>query len=294
MKRGIVLLFVVAGLFLVTTAAVAQSPKSSFKTPKGFALIPSGQVTIDTSKYIVQSFYISTCEITNQQYCAFLYELRNKGDMVSYQTATIDSSKWRDKNSYNEPYVEYYLRHPAYFKYPVVNVPYDGALLYCKWLSEKLCLEHPGYIIECRLPTRAEWICAARGGNAGAVYSGGNGIYLLGEKGQCQYNFKNIGAEAIHYNVETRTYEVVRDNAPFLMSDNADVTAPVTSYLANAYGLYNMCGNVSELLYEKGIAAGGGWNSTGYDIRVESTTKVDGPSPFVGFRPVFMVVMKPE
>jgi hypothetical protein len=55
-----------------------------------------------------------------------------------------------------------------------------------------------------------------------------------------------------------------------------------------------MSGNVAELLQEPGIAAGGGWNSTGYDIRIESTMKFDGPSPTVGFRPMFTFLMKQE
>ncbi|MEI8201577.1 MAG: hypothetical protein WCH34_01100 [Bacteroidota bacterium] len=51
-------------------------------------------------------------------------------------------------------------------------------------------------------------------------------------------------------------------------------------------GIYNMCGNVAEMVAEKGIAVGGSWKDTGYDVRIESTINYSEPSPSIGFRPV--------
>ncbi len=47
-----------------------------------------------------------------------------------------------------------------------------------------------------------------------------------------------------------------------------------------------MCGNVAEMIDSNGIAMGGSWNSTGYDVQVTSEFIYDAPNPFVGFRPV--------
>ena len=56
-------------------------------------------------------------------------------------------------------------------KRPVINVNWDDANEYCKWLSEKSGLHY-------RLPTEAEWEYAARGGSQsnGYKYSGGDDI----------------------------------------------------------------------------------------------------------------------
>ena len=61
-------------------------------------------------------------------------------------------------------------------------------------------------------------------------------------------------------------------------------TVPVKTFYRNAYGLYNMCGNIAEMVDECGIAIGGSWYDSGYDIRIDSQKHYDGPSPMVGFR----------
>ena len=61
-------------------------------------------------------------------------------------------------------------------------------------------------------------------------------------------------------------------------------TVPVKTYYRNAYGLYNMCGNAAEMVAERGIAFGGSFLDPGYDIRIDSETRYNAPSPKVGFR----------
>ena len=36
---------------------------------------------------------------------------------------------------------------------------------------------------------------------------------------------------------------------------------PASSYFPNDFGLYNTSGNVAEMLFEEGLAIGGGWRS---------------------------------
>ena len=52
----------------------------------------------------------------------------------------------------------------------------------------------------------------------------------------------------------------------------------------NDFGLYNVCGNVAEMVAERGIAYGGSYLDPGYDIRIDSEKRYDGPSPLIGFR----------
>ena len=49
-----------------------------------------------------------------------------------------DTLVWRDPRAYNEPYVNYYLRHPAYRDYPVVGVSWLQANDLCKWRTDRV------------------------------------------------------------------------------------------------------------------------------------------------------------
>lgn len=276
------------GILLLSSATSESRKKVKIKSPDGFAFVPMGSILVDTSVVSVQAFFISKYEVSNLQYRTFLADLKAQGDTSSYRIAMIDSTKWRSKNAYNDPYVELYFRHPAYDNYPVVNVSREGAELYCQWLTKKYELSNPGLKTQFRLPYREEWIMAASAGHHLADYPWG-GPYLRCAKGGYLCNFKNYGAESIHYNPETEKYEIVPNGGLGVVgtvSDVADITAPVASYAPNDYGIYNMSGNVAEMVQQIGIAVGGSWNSTGYDVRIASTMNFTSPSPYVGFRPV--------
>ncbi|MGB1031046.1 MAG: SUMF1/EgtB/PvdO family nonheme iron enzyme, partial [Flavobacteriales bacterium] len=49
-----------------------------------------------------------------------------------------DTLVWREKMEYNEPYVEYYLRHPAYRDYPVVGVNWLQSNDFCAWRTDRV------------------------------------------------------------------------------------------------------------------------------------------------------------
>jgi len=72
--------------------------------------------------------------------------------------------------------------------------------------------------------------------------------------------------------------------------DPADNTAPVKSYWPNGFGLYNMNGNVAEMVSDVEVALGGSWADPGYDVRIASKKAFTGASKTVGFRIVATVV----
>ncbi len=100
-------------------------------------------------------------------------------------------------------------------KYPVVQIAYEDAAAYAKWAGK-------------RLPTEAEWEFAARGGVAGRLYSWGD---ELRPGGKFQAN-------------------IYQGKFPLADGDTGEDgfkgIAPVAQFPPNAYGLYDVAGNVWE------------------------------------------------
>ncbi len=87
----------------------------------------------------VASFYMDETEVANVHYREYLFWLnRVFQDTAITNKALPDTLVWRSELAYNEPYVEYYFRHPSYNYYPVVGVNWKQAYDYCLWRTDRV------------------------------------------------------------------------------------------------------------------------------------------------------------
>ena len=100
-------------------------------------------------------------------------------------------------------------------KYPVVQVAYEDAAAYAQWAGK-------------RLPTESEWEFAARGGVAGRLYAWGDELKPGGK---------------FQANIYEGKFPVEGGDTG---EDGFKGIAPVAQFAPNAYGLYDVAGNVWE------------------------------------------------
>jgi len=129
------------------------------------------------------------------------------------------SNKRSDKTIWNNPSFEQGDEHP------VVCVTWNDAKEFCDWLSSK---EGKTY----RLPTEAEWEYACRAGTTTA--------YSCGDASSALQGAANVGGDS---GMEAKEASVDRHTRWF--------TTPVGRFAPNAFGLYDMHGNVWEWVADR-------------------------------------------
>jgi sulfatase modifying factor 1 len=88
----------------------------------------------------VSSFYMDETEVKNVDYREYLHWLRRvyKSYPEVYRRSLPDTLVWRSPMGFNDPYVQYYFRHPSYNDYPVVGVSWLQASDYCLWRTDRV------------------------------------------------------------------------------------------------------------------------------------------------------------
>jgi len=219
---------------------------------------------------LLDAFFMSRFEITNQQYCDYLnsaYPAQLKvvsgvvyassDDPCDYPYCDTTTSSSYTRITWNGSSFGVVSDKEDH---PVVVVSWYGSVAYCNWRSSEGGYEacynlstwdcdfsKKGY----RLPTEAEYEYAGRGGLAGAKYPWGNES-VDGSKA----NYWNSGDS-----YETGDYPWT---TPVGYYDGSQI--PAGSDMANGYGLYDMAGNVWE------------WCNDWYDWDYYDTSPFDNPT----------------
>ena len=118
---------------------------------------------------------------------------------------------------------------------------------------------------EYRLPSKSEWENLAEFSSFSLSNNGKN------DKGNYKLNCNHLDTAS-------------KKGPPY-----PDVTAPVKSYDKSLFGIYNMVGNVAEMVNEKGISKGGGWKNTLEECRIGNDIVYTKPSAVLGFRCVCVI-----
>jgi formylglycine-generating enzyme required for sulfatase activity len=186
-----------------------------------------------------RDFDIAATEVTVGQFRSFVSATGYKTDAEKAGNAWTfhpDAEKELDRfgptegASWREP------GFPQTDDHPVTCVSWKDAQAFCKWLSEK---EKAVY----RLPTEAEWEYACRAGTRTS--------YCGGQNPDSVYAYGNVADATLYAKFPD---DVLRQRTAGLEPGQGDghvFTAPVASLRANAWGLYDMHGNLWEWCSDK-------------------------------------------
>lgn len=235
-----------------------------------WAFVPAGSAKLGDVIQNIDEFYIYKTEVSNLDYLTFLEFIKDKKS-VEYKTALPDTTVWSNKMGKNDSFMTQYFRYTGFKAYPVVGISHENALLYCKWLEGSINSQMDGSEkVVVKLPSEIAWMRAARGDNQNAIYPW-EGSDLQNKKGRNLANYKNEK----------------QNNFKGII-----ITSEVKSYFPNQSGIYQMSGNLAEMLDEPKKVKGGSWNMPANSLKIDESETVDYPSNNVGFRPVLMVVTK--
>lgn len=267
---------------LLAAALIGANTSTKFKP------IQSGKHLERNLVQVADKLWACKFEVSNIDFREFLAATATSEDLTTHEYYP-DTAGWTSFLKHGDPLQNVYDDHPAFNPYPVVNISYEAAQAYCEWLTEKYneMSNRKFDKVRVRLPSKAEWEQAARLGleNEKTVVYAWPGWYVHDKRGHFRANFRYVVQSAITVDPETKKPAVATDEpGSDYFADKYMITAPVDGFPASPGGMYQVCGNVAEMVAEKGITKGGSWNSPGYYLQLDREDTYVGPNPFVGFR----------
>jgi hypothetical protein len=281
-------------------------------------------------KLIRGNLYAMSAEVTNIQYNDFLSwledynktELRKQHDFKLDKYPKSVQEFYRKYHKLADPKLD--RKHhwtdsaQSFNIYPVVNITHEDAVAYCKWLTDQYN-ENPKKKkftkVLFRLPTLNEWQIAALGDDkfqswnlmdntVEVIIAKDTTKLMKGPKTKMKIDASIKYPWYKIYHMRSRVYnhlgcylgnfKIEYDrHCPFKPAayDGFTMMAHVECYFPNDIGLYDVVGNVAEMIDEKGKACGGSWNDSPEMSTIQSVKTYSGSDETVGFR-LFMEVIE--
>jgi formylglycine-generating enzyme required for sulfatase activity len=264
------LLLLPALWYLTVCSAPAHEAPAGKKLIRDYVFIPAGA----DGDSLISEFYISAIEVTNKQYRDFLSDLIDSGATEQLQLAMVDTLQW---GRICPACVHHYFQQPAYDDYPVLDISKRAAELYCDWLTLQYN-KASKQKVRFSLPTELQWEYAAKGGYPKSIYPWPGNALAYEKKGKLH--------SSVMCNYQVDTIKSIHT----VQNDSAAITAPVRSYLPNTYEIYNMGGNVAEMVADQDYTKGGSYLSHADKILISAHEDADlsHGHPTIGFRPVMV------
>jgi len=237
---------------------------------------------------VKNDLFVSKYEVSNLDYRNFLADISNNNKIELYKNCLPDTLVWQDKFKNTAPFVEFYFRHVSYDNYPVVGISYESAIEYCNWLTEKYNNDTKKKYkkVLFKLLNKEDWIFAANKGEDSKVYTWGSGFMQNNRKQNlCNYKHTSFVFDSL-----TKKYNEIPETNPTSLNEKTMITTSTNSFFPNSLGLYNMCGNVAEMIEEKGIAKGGSYADPTYMVRIASEKSYLKPTADIGFRVCMKII----
>jgi len=289
------------------------------KAPTNFKKIEMSPKEIEKRiTKVKDNIYAARMEITNREYAVFTKYLQTNGYQDLYEIAKIDLDKYEDpvnKRFHTMYHTPGAAAKGTYEDYPAMDITFEAAKLYCEWLTEQYNMQEGRAYkkVKFRLPSRKEWTMAALGyvefqswnfedntvkarpdADKPRVFQD----YPLRDVNDLLYpwytydwDFRNrIQNEKGCYLANIKTTDDVKCEAG-IPGDGFLLPSPVGTYFPNNMGLFDVVGNIAEMIDEKGKAMGGSWNHAAEECTIRSMHTFDKADPTVGFR-IFMEVIE--
>ena len=215
---------------LVPDVRIRISPKDSMPQ----VLIPSGEFTMGSDsggfddekparKVHISAFWMDMHEVTYEQYCRFLNDAKPDEQQRKEWLKLAGEPEAEFKTGFvNGPKISFdgegYTARPGFSRDPIAWVTWHGADAYAKWAGRSL-------------PSEAQWERASRAGKEGQEFSWGDGPPPPGTGNFGDELFQKVWPEQANTSG---------------MIDSFSSTSPACSFRSNAFGLFDMDGNLSE------------------------------------------------
>lgn len=245
--------------------------------------------------WYADNLLVDETETTNIAWQEFLFYVKRDSSSDYHKTLTLDLAAQPTDN---------YFTNPIYRFYPVVGVSHYQAIEYCKWRTNILNsqLADEKFKVNVRLPTEQEWEHFASGGVDLNTYPYGTSQYrcrmkIKKKSGKYFKSINQLTQDEKTINKAIKAYNSQEDSIinfnckqklPFFMAQDKPHYA--FNIPINIYGLYNVLGNVAEMVDEKGVAKGGSYQHELVDCEIADRMIYDKPEKFLGFRSICQVI----